>query len=368
MTPKPEQRPLIPARLYNLLVALFASFSELAENAARYMDALSVEIATITTDDDSFLSYKRAVFAYLDEFVGRLSEKVPEVAAAISDLEARMDGLIELAAGADEAPVLGGEDDGVRRSFADRWSGVKAWFVAHGDESPIADSLRLAMLDAINRILAAVDRLHERHLRRVSREADFTQLARWFAGMGDDEAAALWDRAFGLWPPRHFAELAGDEEVDRNQSFWTATPAEVAPRLRASGTRSGPGRPARSSSYAATKALGLAEIREAHRQAEEAMARLSGRTPIRLSHLGCLDPHEFSALLTVVDAALAAPADRRGTRTASTALVTVALRPFDEKETATITTTAGTLRCDDYLLEIELAGRAMPQRLAQETG
>ncbi len=357
-----------PARLYNLLVALFASFSELAENAARYMDALSVEIATITTDDESFLHYKRAVFAYLDEFVGRLSEKVPEIAAAILELEPRMDGLIELAAGADEAPVREGEDNGVRHSFADRWSGVKAWFVARGDEAPIADSLRLAMLDAINRILAAVDRLHERHLRRVSREADFTQLACWFAGMGGDEAALLWDRAFGLWSPRHFAERAGDEEADRNESFWTAAPAEVVPRLRAAGARAGPGRPARSASYAAAKALGLAEIRDAHRQAEEAMARLSGRTPVRLSHLGCLDSHEFAALLTVVDAALGAPADRHGARTASTALVAVTLRPFDEKETAVIETAAGTLHCDDYHLEIELAGRPRSRRLAQETG
>lgn len=89
-----------PARLYNLLLVLFASFGELADNAGRYMDALSVEIATITTDDTSFLSYKRAVFTYLDEFVGRLTEKVPEIAAAITVLEPRMGALVVVAASA----------------------------------------------------------------------------------------------------------------------------------------------------------------------------------------------------------------------------------------------------------------------------
>ena len=354
-----------PAKLYHLFVSLFSAFKELADNAARYMDALSVEMATITTDDESFLAYKRAVFAYLDEFVARLSEQVPEIAATITALELAITELVDRAARADEAPVRAGEeDDGVRRSFADRWSGIRAWFLADAttDEPSIADSLRLAMLDAINRILSALDRLHERHLRRVSREADFTQLARWFATMDDEAAAGLWDQAFGLWRPRHFAELAGDEEVDRNQSFWAAPPAEVAPRLRTSGTRAGPGRPAKAASYRDTKTAGLTQVREAHRQAEQALTRLADRAPIRLSDLGRLDPHEFDALLTVVDAALAAPPDRHGTRTAETALVAVTLRPFSEKETATIITPAGTFRCDDASLEITLTGRTAKRR------
>lgn len=348
-----------PAKLYGSFINLFNSFKELADNAGRYMDALSVEMARITTDDESFLAYKRAVFAYLDEFVARLTQTVPEVADLITAVDPDIAGLIDLAARADEAPTLAGEDEGVRRSFSERWSGVKAWFVTgRPDEASIADSLRMAMLDAINRILAALDRLHERHLRRVSREADFTQLARWFAAMEDEDAALLWDQAFGLWRPRHFAEAAGDEEMDRNQSFWTAQPAEVAPRLRTSGVRAGPGRPAKAASYRDTKSAGLAAVREAHRQAEQAIRRLADRAPVRLSDLGHLDTHEFAALLTVVDAALAATPDRQGTRTASTALVAVTLRPLSEAGTAEITTPAGRLRCADCVLEIALTGRA----------
>jgi uncharacterized protein (TIGR02677 family) len=353
-----------PARLYGLLVNLFNSFKELSANAGRYMDTLSVEIATITTDDESFLTYKRAVFLYLDEFVARLAEQVPEIAAAIVSLDAEIGPLIDVAARADEAPTRDAEDQGVRRSFADRWSGVRAWFLSTPpEEASIADSLRMAMLDAINRILAALDRLHERHLRRVSREADFTQLARWFATMSDEDAALLWDQAFGLWRPRHFAETAGDEEEDRGRSFWEATPAQVAPRLRASGVRAGPGRPAKAASYRAAKSAGLVSVRESYRQGEQALARLAHRAPVRLSDLGRLDVAEFAALLTVVDAALAAAPDRQGVRVASTALVSVTLRPLPDAGTAEIVTSTGRLRCDDCLLEIalvSLGSRCLP--------
>lgn len=352
------------ARLYRLLVDLFGAFTELADNAARYMNDLAIETATITNDDDSFTAYKRAVFAYLDEFVARLADTVPRIAAAITDLDADIDNLIELAATADAAPTSDGEDDGVRRSFQARWSGVRAWFVPQGDDEPIADSLRLAMLDALNRILAAVGRLHERHLRRVTREADFTQLARWFATSAPDGVHLLWDRAFGLYPSRHFAESAGDEDVERGRSFWEAEPAQVAPRLRATGTRAAPGRPGRAADYSAAKANGLARLRAAHRQAEIAVARLAARTPIRLSDLGILDTEEFAQFLTIVDAALSARPEHDGTRRASTALVSIVLRPIPGAPEATVTTPSGTLRCADQVLEIALTGRTRAEATA----
>jgi uncharacterized protein (TIGR02677 family) len=352
------------ARLYRLLVDLFGAFSELADNAGRYMNDLAVETSAIAGDDQSFHNYKRAVFAYLNEFVARLTDLVPRIGGLIETLDPVMTDLIRMAAETDTAPVRDGEDDGVRLSFEARWSGVRAWFVRNADEAPIAESLRLAMLDAINRILVAVTRLNERHLRRVTREADFMQLARWFAVAGTEEGARLWDRAFGLYGARHFAELAGDEEVERGESFWTSQPAEVAPRLRASGVRSGVGRAGRAADYSATKAARLAEIREQRRQAEIAIARLAGRTPVRLSHLGVLEVAEFAQFLIVVDAALNARPTPDGTRTASTPLVSVRLRPFPEPSLATVITPHGALTCDDHLLDIELAGTATLKRAA----
>ena len=190
----------------------------------------------------------------------------------------------------------------------------------------MAESLRDAMLDALGRILAAVGRVNERHVRRVSREADFMQLARWFVAGNDDEAVELWDVSFGLYPARHFRELAGDEDIERSRSFWDAEPAEVAPRLRAVGTRASPGRPGRSADYSATKRARLAALRAQHAQAEAAVARLAERTPTRLSDLGRLDRDEFSQLLAVIDAALATP-PVDGRRQASTPMVTVRLHP-----------------------------------------
>jgi hypothetical protein len=378
-----------PARLYALFVDLFGAFSELAENAGRYMDDLSVETSSIASDDGRFLSYKRAVLAYLDEFVARLADFVPRIAALIGDLDPQIPGLVVTAASADVAPSREGPDEGPQASFLTRWAGVRAWFLPEGDQVPIAESLRSAMLDALNRILVAVGRLNDQHLRRVSREADFTQLARWFATLGAgwdahaiskaphefgdeprreprneahqtgsdqdpaERAAALWDVAFGLYPARHFSELAGDEEVERGQSFWEAEPAEVAPRLRAAGTRAGPGRPGRSADYSATKRARLAELRAQHRQAEAALARLANRTPARLSDLGRLDSREFGQLLHLIDAALAAP-PAQGVRVASTPVVTVTLRAIDAGDgpMARLHTPSGVLSCPDHVLEI----------------
>lgn len=346
------------ARLYNALIDLFASFATLADNAARYMQDLAVETSAIAADDERFVSYKRAVFVYLDEFVGQLAEAVPAIAGLITELDAGMPRLLEIAAQADTTPTVTGEDDSLERRFAERWAGVRAWFVAADGTEPIVASLRMAMLDAINRILAALDRLHERHLRRVTREADFTQLARWFAVADDEGARLLWDRAFGLYPARHFAELAGDEAEERGRSFADATPAEVAPRLRAAGTRASPGRPGRAADHSAAKAAGLLRLRAERRRMEQAMARLAARTPTRLSELGALDADEFAQFLELLAAALGTRPDVHGDRTAPIPLGTVTVRPFPEAaREARIVTPFGTFRCADHWLEVDLATR-----------
>ncbi|MGH9130014.1 MAG: DUF2397 family protein [Acidimicrobiales bacterium] len=192
----------------------------------------------------------------------------------------------------------------------------------------------------------------------MTREADFTQLARWFATSTPAQACTLWDRAFGLYPARHFAEACEDEESERGASFWDAAAVEVAPRLRATGKRASPGRPGRAADYAVAKAAGLARIRLAHRQAAGATARLAGRTPSRLSQLGMLDAEEFSQLLAVVDAALSAHPGRDGARRASTPLVSVTLRPIPDAPQAVIAMPSGKLRCPDMAIHLDVVGDA----------
>ena len=345
-------------RLYSLFVDLFGTFGELAENAARYMSDLAVQVGELSGDDARFVAYKQAVFAYLNDFVARFTETLPRIEALVASLHPLMVRLLATAASADVAPTLAGTDEGPRAELEQRWAGVYGWFVAERDRPAVAESLRVAMLEALNRILVAVSRLNERHLRRASREADFVQLARWFTsgtGETDGDAHLLWDHAFGLWGARHFSLPAGDEEVDRRRSFWDVEPAETAPLLRARGQRTSPGRPGHAADYRAAKLARVAAVRRLHAQAAAAVQRLAGRTPARLSDLRRLDPYEFGELLSLFDAALATPPAADGARTAITPTVRVVLRPIPASPAmAELQTAAGTLRCPDHLLFIDV--------------
>lgn len=121
-----------PGRLYALLVDLFAAFAELADNAGRYMSDLAVEITEIV-DDDRFVAYKRAVFAYLNAFVARFTELVPSIAALVVELNPGMPELLAIAAAQDAAPSASGEDAGPLEGFLSRWSGLRGWFCTDAD-------------------------------------------------------------------------------------------------------------------------------------------------------------------------------------------------------------------------------------------
>ncbi|MDY7106745.1 MAG: TIGR02677 family protein [Actinomycetota bacterium] len=350
-----------PARLYALLIDLFSTFGELAENAARYMSDLAVETTEVAADHERFVAYKRAVFTYLNTFVARFTELVPRIVELVGELDPAMDDLLALAAAQDAAPNAAGDDRGPLETFRRRWQGVRAWFVSDGEQPPIAELLRVAMLDALNRILVAVTRLNERGLRRASREADFEALARWFAEADDDGARRLWDAAFGTFAARHFTELAGDEDVERRRSFWDAEPAAVAPRLRAAGVRASPGRPGGLADYTAAKAARVAEVRRARARASAAVARLAARTPCRLSGLGAVDEAELEQLLAALTAGLGSRPGADGRRRARTPHGLIALgAPDDGAATASIRTPHGVLHAPDLLLDVEVwaPGRA----------
>jgi len=360
-----------PAKLYGLLGDLFASFSDLAENSARYMSDLAKSIGEIASDDSSFLAYKQAVFAYLNEFVARFTEIEPRIRRLVAELDPAMDELVTVAAAVDAAPTLGGTDAGPVDELTARWSGVRAWFLGRGDEPPVSHALRASMLDALHRILVAVSHLNERHMRRVTREADFTQLARWFAAIDDSEADSapmLWDTVFGMWPARHFADAAGDEDVERSRSFWEAEAVEAPPRLRQSGRRGPQGRPGFAADYSAHKTARLEALRREHAQATEALRRLADRTPTRLSDLGVLESREFAQFLDVIDAALQSRARPDGGRRASTPLVSVELYPPTDGATATVQTGHGSLECPDYHLVVEVSGAARTGTREEQAG
>ena len=130
----------------------------------------------------------------------------------------------------------------------------------------------------------------------------------------------------------------------------------------------GPGRFGTASDYRAAKLARVATVRRLHAQALAAAARLARRTPARLSDLGALDPEEFDQFLLLLDAALGSRPRPDGARTAVTPMVTVVLRPVEGAGETELRTPAGTLRCPDYHLEIDMGGVATGEAGAEAVG
>ncbi|MGZ4401532.1 MAG: TIGR02677 family protein [Gaiellaceae bacterium] len=353
-----------PARLYALFGDLFSTCEELADNTNRYVETLSVEVTELSSDDDRFQHYKQAVLAYLDQFVSSLGEWIPRINGLIDEVGPNAEELLATAATADAAPLVTGEmDAGPVESLRRRWNGMAVWFAGDDEHPSVAHSLGEATLTAINSILFVVRRISERLVRRVSREEDFMQLARWFVVLDGDRAHGLWDSAFGLYSSRHLDGVAGDEDHDRRASFWEAEPVEVAARLRASGTRGSPGRPGHGADFSVAKAAKVAAMRAAAEQARVALAALSARTPVRLAQLGALESSEFAQLLDLVGLALESPPG--AVRRASGANVTVTLADPDPSVEVVVQTSSGRLRTMDWSISIELTDRPALHQVAR---
>jgi uncharacterized protein (TIGR02677 family) len=337
--------------------SLFVLVSDLADSSATYLRELDGEVNTLAADSDRLAAYKAAVLTYLEKFNRELGVWTPRIVAAIDTLTLQAGELIARAARVDAAPRPDGTfDEGPVEDLTGRWDGTVGWFRSRPGRPATVEFVTTAMIAAINRVLGAIARLHERRMRRVSREADFVTLAGWFAISDPVDAHRLWDSTTGLWAARHFHDLAGDEGVDRRRSFWEAGQAELPPRVRSSTRRSSPGRPSRRSDYTTVKRAAREQAQRAAAQAAAARAALASRTPARLSDLGALNRDEFAALLDVVGAALSEPASD-GIRSAILPGATIRLRPAGDKARATVRTAAGTFSGPDDLLEIDLPAR-----------
>lgn len=343
------------SRLLADFTNLFAIFDELADSAATYLRELDAEIGELAADSERLAAYKAAVLTYLQRFNRELNLWAPRIVDAITAIESDAAALLTAAAKLDAAPRPDGTmDDGPIERLTGRWEGTVSWFCPRNGRPATADYVSSAMIAAINRVLGAISRLHERRLRRVSREADFTQLAIWFAGLPADAAHELWDATTGLWGARHFNDLAGDESVDRRRSFWDAGQAELPPRVRTAVRRGSPGRPAKRSDFSVVKEQARARAKEAAEQANAARERLAARTPVRLSDLGRLDRDEFGAFLDVLAAALGEHA-RDGVRTAVLPGATIRIGAAGDARRATVLTAQGAFSGPDDVVEIDTA-------------
>ncbi|MGH2751914.1 MAG: TIGR02677 family protein [Actinomycetota bacterium] len=294
-----------PGALYSSLFGLFGKFDELVNSASVFMGNLNDAIDAGDLADESFRSYKAAVVVYLEHFISRLSELAPQIERAITEVESHDVGaLVALASDALEAPTLG-DGTSAAAALGDRWHGLRAWFVGAGSEPPTVELLRSAGLDAINRLLAVVERVNDKRYRRVTRSADLLQLARWFERSDDAAAHRLFGTAFGLVSARHMSLVRDDEDAVAGGSWWSAGPVEVPTYLRSHGRSTRSGGIGAVEDHSTTKRVLAERVRAERAQVDRAAARFVGRGPQQLSKLPALDGAEFALLLDLLGRALA---------------------------------------------------------------
>jgi uncharacterized protein (TIGR02677 family) len=364
-TPEPSS-----ARLFEALFNVGEQFRALTENAGLFLAGLHAAIDAGEVHAEAFVVYKQAVIAYLERFVGELAAIAPQVTRQVRRIEAAgVARMIELAAAADRAPTLAagpntgsnaGSNAGPAGELALQWRGVAAWFVGEGRDRPMVESLRGAALQAINRILLVLERLHEKRFRRIDRTADLLRLASWFEALRarDDGQGAhrLFQDAFGLFSARHFGGLHEDPEgVRPGASWWQAPPVPVAPMLRSMGRTGVLGRMAPIEDHRREKLLLAERHRREHEDFLAALARFAGRGPLALSALPLLAPGELRLLLGLLDRLLARPAGADGRRRARSrdGRLVLTLDPPVAGAGARIETTHGRLTLPAWVLTVE---------------
>ncbi|MEE8524309.1 MAG: TIGR02677 family protein, partial [Thermoanaerobaculia bacterium] len=352
-----DDGPPRPSVLYEALFNVTEQFKALTENASFFLAKLHEAIDAGEVRQDEFLVYKEAVIAYLQDFIRELSEIAPRIVRALDEIEASgVERMVTLAAEADPAPTLDGRRD-VGGRLRRQWRGVAAWFLGKPGQPPTMQLLREAALNAIDRILRVLERIHEKRFRRANRTVDLLRLAAWFEDedqVGD--VHRLFQDAFGLFSARHLGGLGdGTRLVQPAKSWAEAVPVELAPALRESRRRTPSGRVGRISDHSAARR----RLRERHeqrrRRREGALERFAGRGPQRLGELAVLDDGELGLLLEFLDRLLALPADGDGvrrTRSRDGRLVLLLEAPAGDRPPAVVRTARGRLTLPDFALTV----------------
>jgi uncharacterized protein (TIGR02677 family) len=345
-----------PAVLYEALFNVTEQFKALTENASFFLAKLHEAIDAGEVRQDEFLAYKEDVIAYLQEFLRELSEIAPRIVRALGEIEAAgVERMVKLAAEADPAPTLDGRRD-VGGRLRRQWRGVAAWFLGKPGQPPTMQLLREAALNAIDRILRVLERIHEKRFRRANRTLDLLRLAAWFE---DEERVEdvhrLFQDAFELFAARHLGGLGdGARLVQPAKSWAEAAPVELAAALRESRQRTPTGRVGRISDHGAARRRLRERHEERRRRREGALERFAGRGPQRLGGLPVLDDGELELLLELLDRLLALSPDGGGvrrTRSRDGRLVLVLEAPADGG-VAVVRTRRGRLTLPDFALTV----------------
>lgn len=302
-----SQDPDDSAVIFRVLSELYADFTSLTENASLFLSSIQQALDSETYDTDVFRSYKYAVIEYLERFISELKRQEDAIAEAIQRVEKiGIEALVAVAAKETESPRPDGGVSSDRDLLLTKWRGIRDWFMGDGKQRPLAEGLRAAATSAIARMLRILNHLNEQRFRRVSRVADFQQIAVWFESMEDEgDAHALFKDAFGLSPPRHILQLPGEDDASSAKASWSnIEPVTVPWALRARARPTRAGRPGRREDFTDAKARLEAARRERETRTEEALKVFVGRGRLRASELPTLTAEAIDALLEYLDACL----------------------------------------------------------------
>lgn len=349
---------------------------DLADNAQAFMGSLQRTIDLYELEVDAFLAYKDRLIDYLERFIKGLASTGAEIAELLGEIgEADVDRLLRLVAERDAEDVApGGEasrEQSVEAELAvwrERWLGLRQWFISAQGHPSQAKLLRASALKAIPDLLGVVALLNQRRTGRSDRNADFRELAVWFAQAPNEAAMhSLWQASFGLNSARHLT-IDGDSAQAREQSPvrpstpWRDAPRlMISPRLRRTGSYERRGKPSRVIDRRSERQFLAARAAAEAEQAAAARARLLTEHPIRLSELDELDADAFALFLALLGQALSARRpDEPQTRTASgDGSLEILLTPIAGAGLVEIRTDEGVFRGADHLLHIvDLNSRA----------
>ncbi|MEX0652535.1 MAG: TIGR02677 family protein [Phycisphaeraceae bacterium] len=356
---------------FRRLETLRARFDQLTARAQTFLSSLQRSTQLQDVDLKAFLSYKHVLIDYLKRFIAELTVMSPDIAEAITRIEAIGIGrLLDAAARRELRDALDQADPGRHeaavKQWRVRWAGLRGWFIAPAGERCQAEELRAHARAAIPALLRAVVMLHDQRVARSDRSADLRILARWFAQTDDDrEAHRLWRAAFGLSPARHLR--VDDQTLDRwheqeplsATSWLDAPPLRVAPRLRKTGRTTRRGPPAQVIDRQKEKAALARFAAEQARQLAAARAVLATGQATRLSRLGELDRSAFELFLELLGEALARKGAPDAVVEAASAdgSLFIRLEPTGDGTTATIDTPMGRFSGEDHYILIHSAHR-----------
>jgi uncharacterized protein (TIGR02677 family) len=350
------------AKIHETLRDLVRVFEGLAENAQAFMVSIGRSIELQHSDTTAVIAYKKRLIDYLDRFIGDLVSRSGGIAQHILALDPVIAPLLRQTAqreSRDAAPGQPNEqEDALARAhqaWAERWKGLRGWFVSAGHDPPQAEVLRSRARSAIPHLLAVIAALNERRSGRSDRSADFRALAHWFADcQNEEDAHRLARAAFALNPARHFLAGAETPELPATTPWADAPSLRIHPRLREYGEIAPRGPLPRVQDRQAERERLEAQLAAEDREIQEARARLADGKPRRLSDFGRLDRHGFHLFLNLLGEALPAQTnpDEPVERQTGDGLLRVRLEPLDADSIAEISTDAGLFAGRDHLLTV----------------